>query len=73
MYFPLALLDNLKLREYQCCLTETFYINTLQERRIKYNQCMQVARQKIDVINLVEKQQFKVDWLGSDTDMGLCL
>lgn len=34
---------------------------------------MQVARQKIDVINLVEKQQFKVDWLGSDTEMGLCL
>lgn len=70
MHFPLALLDNLKLREYLFCLTETFYINTLQERCIKYNQCMQVARQKIDVINLVEEQQFKMDWLGSDTEMG---
>lgn len=70
MYFPLALLDNLKLREYLCCLTETFYINTLQEHCIKCNQCMQVARQNIDVINLVEEQQFKVNWLGSDTKMG---
>lgn len=33
-------------------------------------QCMQVARQNIDVINLVEEQQFKVNWLGSDTEMG---
>lgn len=32
---------------------------------------MQAARQKIDVINLVEEQQFKVDWLGSDTEMAL--
>lgn len=31
---------------------------------------MQIARQKIDVINLVEEQQFKVDCLGSDTEMG---
>lgn len=69
MSFPLALLDNLKLRECQCCLRETFYINTLQERRIKYNQCIRVARQKIDVINLVEEQRLQVDWLGSDTEM----
>lgn len=70
MYFSLALLDNLKLREYLCCLTENFNINTLEEHRIKYNQCMQVPRQKIDAINLVEEQQLKVDWLGSDTEMG---